>query len=285
MKKILAIALLAGLVFAGCKKEEENGATGVLEPTNTSRAVVFKYTGSWCFACPQGGTVRLAETEFQFKNNIVPISVHINDGLASGIGSVFQDNWFAGGTPDFQVNEFAAGQGGMAGAVAQISQQPCTVGVGHEWTVSGNTVNVKAKAKFFQATSGTYFIGAYLLQGPVNAVGGLTQTETSGLLVTANGETRWGQDAGAVNNGGQLDYLFKEGEMFQHTHAVAAGPNGTNSWGEVFPITSFSPGDNYTYNFSITIPQTAVRQGMKIATVVWKQEANGDIFAVNGYYK
>jgi len=285
MKKILAIALLSGLVLAGCKKEEENNANGVLEPANTSRAVVFKFTGSWCFACPQGGTVRLAETQHNFPNNTVPIAVHINDGLSSGIGSVFQDNFFTGGTPNFFVNDVAAGQGGMSGTVAQISQQPCVVGAGHEWTVSGSTVSVKSKVKFFESASGTYYVGAYLIQGPVDAVGGLTQTETSGLVVTENGESRWGQDAGGVNVGGQLEYLFKEGEMFEHTHAVSASPTGTGSWGEVLPITSFSPGDAYTMNFSISIPQTAVRQGMKIATIVWKEEANGDVFAVNGYYK
>ena len=285
MKKVLAAALLLGVVFSSCKKEEGDSFIGQLEPQNTSRAVVFKFTGSWCFACPQGGTVRLAETTFQFQNNIVPISVHVNDGLSSGIGSVFQDHFFAGGTPNFHVNNVAAGQGGMAGTVASISQQPCTVGVGHEWKRSGSKVEVKAKAKFFDSASGTYYIGAYLLQGPVDAVGGLTQTETSGLLVTENNETRWAQDAGGVNNGGQLDYLFKAGDMFEHTHAVAASPTGTGSWGEIFPITNFSSGDTYTFNFTLDIPQTAVKEGMKIATVVWKQEANGDIFAVNGYWK
>lgn len=285
MKKILATFLLVSVVLAGCKKEDNNGAVGTLEPAQKQRAVIFKYTATSCQFCTGGGTVRLAETMAQIREDGVAIALHSNDGLTSAIAATIYTGWSElSGTPDFAVNEHLdAGQGGMNGWAITKTQESPVAGVGHQREVNGNSITVRSKVKFYENTSGTYYLGAYLISGDVDAATPHTQTDSQGYIETTDGVSYWAQDAAGWNNGGQLDYVYKAGDKLKHEHVLSAGADGVSTWGEALPINSFSNGDNYTFNYNITIPQSAVRDGMKVVTVLWKQESNGTVWAVNAY--
>ncbi len=282
MKKILAIALMTGLVFAGCKKEEGNNGTGTLEPAQKQRALVMETTGSWCGYCPNGAEMMLQE-EHNFGGDMMGVAVHTGDALETPTASAFSSNFPASGVPNFYVGNQNSGQS-IAGNIANLIAQSPMAGVGHNWKRSGDKINVSAKVKFYEAGSGTYYVGTYFIQGDIEASGSLTQSDFTNRLEDVNGVSKWTVDAAPVNSNGSQKFLIKSGDSFIHAHTLTSSADNLSTWGEAIPVPP-SANDQYTMNFTITIPANSATNGMKVLTVLWKDNGSGGVEFVNGYMK
>lgn len=282
MKKVLAIALATGMIFAGCKKKDENNGTGTLEPAQKQRALVMETTGSWCGYCPNGAETMVQE-EHNFGDDMMGVAVHTGDALETPTASAFSDNFPASGVPNFYVGNQNSGQS-IAGNIAALIQQAPMAGVGHNWSRSGDAISVQSKVKFYESGTGNYYVGCYFIQGDIEASGSLTQSDFTDRLEDVNGVSKWKVDAAPVNNGGSQEYLIKAGDTFMHAHTLTSHADGMNTWGEMIPVTP-TAGDQYTMSFTLTMPANSATNGMKVLTVLWKDNGAGGVQFVNGYMK
>ncbi|MCE2496732.1 MAG: Omp28-related outer membrane protein [Flavobacteriales bacterium] len=282
MKKVLAIVLVTGLVFAGCKEKEENNGTGNLEPAQEQRALVMETTGSWCGFCPNGAEMMIQE-EHNFGSDMMGIALHTGDALETPTASAFSNNFPTSGVPNFYVGNQNSGQS-IAGNIANLIAQSPMAGVVHNWTRSGDKINIKSKVKFYEAGTGIYYVGTYFIQGDIEASGSLTQADYTDRLEIVDGVSKWKVDAAPVNSNGSQKYLIKAGDTYLHAHTLTSSADGLTTWGEAIPVAPVS-GDEYTMNFTITIPSTAATSGMKVLTVLWKDDGSGGVQYVNGYMK
>lgn len=271
---------MTGLVFAGCKKEEENKGNGTLAPAQKQRALVVYTTGTWCGYCPNGSE-KAVQAEHTFGNDMVVLTVHSGDPLSNGTADALGSNFPASGVPNFYVGNTNAGQS-IDGAINALINQSPMAGVGHNWTRSGDKINVKARVRFYENGTGNYFMNSYFVQGDIEAAGNLTQSDFTDRLEDVDGVTKWKVDAAPVNSGGSQTYLIKAGDTYIHHSTLSAHADGLGIWGEAIPVTP-TAGDEYTMNFTITIPANAATNGMKVVTVLWKDNGSGGAEVINVY--
>ena len=76
MKRLVLLAVVGSIAFVGCKKKDDgNEGKGVLEPSQTQRALVIEYTGDWCGFCPNGAEA-LIEAEHVYGNKMIAMAIH-----------------------------------------------------------------------------------------------------------------------------------------------------------------------------------------------------------------
>ncbi len=277
--------MMAGAIFAGCKKEEEEkkSGTGTLNPASKQRALVVETTGAWCGWCPNGAEL-MTQEEYNFGSDMMPVAIHTGDDLETEIANVFDAIFPSSGVPNFYVGNEDSGQN-IAGNIASLIAQSPMAGVGHSWNRSGNEVKIKSRVKFYEAGTGTYYVGAYFVQGDIEASGSLVQVDYTDRVEEINGVSKWKEDAAPVADGnGNQKYLIRSGDTYMHSHTLTSGPDDMDYWGEAIPV-SPTANDQYTMDFTITISDTDVTEDMKILTVLWKDNDLGEVEFVNGYMK
>lgn len=147
--------------------------------------LVVKKTATWCNPCGTWGWTWFEEFKQQRDNVSVMFEMHesASSGLFSqaslGLYSLFDPR---NSTPIFYVNaknemEYTSGgsvmvQASKASILNAIDSTIATTPIantGISYTVGNNTLNINTKVKFFQQTTGEYYINVYLAEENVQA--------------------------------------------------------------------------------------------------------------------
>lgn len=199
MKKILFLSTAALLVvFAACKKDKKTDDNttggGLAYPTtvdNTQRSFLAYVTATWCGPCGAYGGPTFKQVITDIGDNVIACNIQTSssqltpyfkkDGVnhpdSTFIGPAFQQFFptlnipVTNGSfniPAFSVNNNYIGSSSttvdqLKGAVNGNNGNSPEVGVAANAGISGNTITVKAKAKFFKEATATEFMWAVVV--------------------------------------------------------------------------------------------------------------------------
>ena len=282
MKKLIYSILAIGILVSSCKKNDDRaGNNGSLEPAQKQRVVMIEAAADWCSACP-AGTLVYESTLLQVEDQAVPVVVHKNDDLMTPMNQFLLNELFGNsGIPNYFYNDGQVSDVN-ADALAIATRSPIA-GVGHEWSKTGNTVKRKAKVKFFESASGTYYLGTFVQQGPVIAEGNLKQVDALGYLTTVDDVSVWAEDRNGNDANGNSVLMFEAMEPYEHRYTLVAGSSEEQTFGDVLSGTSFSSGDSFTIDFSYTIPEGTILNELKVVSILFKEDSSGNLTIENGY--
>ncbi len=193
MKKIFLVLVIAAsaAVLPSCKKTDSikgcinkdalnynSNATeddgSCVAPLQVHKTVLFDFTGTQCGSCSSVGIPTFMQAIVDNPRTLVPFSVHCGSGDPINNNTSLQfsnDPFYAvSGTPTFAVGN-TAGVGINASAVntaiAANTSSAADAGLAATTTVIGNVANITARVKFFNAVSGEYWLGMYILENGV----------------------------------------------------------------------------------------------------------------------
>ncbi len=173
MKKAFLFIALSGLSIGSLKAQT---------PEKKSRAVVFKFTETWCGPCGAWG--------WNLANNIIDsigdngyyvgVMGSSDTALDANCWSPFQNNFILDGYPTFVVNDvkaltfFSTIKGKYETFAAT---EPLASPAGFA-SISGNNIAVSTKTKFWSAANGEFYLAAFLIEDKVRA----TQVGQTGIV-------------------------------------------------------------------------------------------------------
>ncbi len=303
-----AILVVTTAFFAGCKKDETSnvdddntngGGSSALVVENKQRSLLAYVTATWCPPCGQvgGPTFKAAVTE-KGTNEIIALNIQTSDSRLTPyfkrpssinnqdsvyIAPIFS-RIFASlniqtnaqgqyGIPAFSMNNAYLGGSNVTSttmtnnATTYNSNAP-VVGVAAKKTISGNTITVDVKSKFFKEGSGEYFWSALVVEKSV------TGYQNVGGVDNQNYEHKYNVRASMQN-----------GEMYnQSVFGSSSFASGTVAVGKEFTQTFKL---NYV-NYSAINPAFGVIQwnlnpaNTNVAVIVWKKNGTKYDF-VNGF--
>lgn len=249
MKKLLLLGAFATTIHSA----------NAQVPKKVSTSLVHKITATWCGPCGSWG--------WTLANDLITATsgkaLYMN--LFASSGTTWNNNKFYNATsydlaqaftligyPDFGNNGISHTKPNYDGSIinttkvksdiiAAVNSFALTTPVAssaNSMKITGNKVEVDARVKFWSATTGEYYLAAYLIEeGALNAQNG--QTTTTGTT--------------------------------SH-HGVMRGSMSGSSWGDVVATGSIIKDATYSKTFTYIISDAAWdKTKLKIYTVLWKK--------------
>lgn len=141
-------------------------------PEKKLRAVVFKFTETWCGPCGAWGWNLANKVVDSIGDNGYYVGVMgSSDTLNANCWSPFQTNFILNGYPTFVVNDVKSLDffSSIKGKYEQFAAtEPLASPAGYA-SISGNSISVTAKAKFWSAANGSFYLAAFLIEDKVKA--------------------------------------------------------------------------------------------------------------------
>lgn len=212
-------------------------------PEKKSRAVVFKFTETWCGPCGDWGWQTAEETIAQLGDKGYYIGVMGSSNpstMNANCYSTFESNYNVAGYPTFLIKEDQNSQTSsqVMGLVNAFAATTPAASPAANFSITGNTLNVTAKAKFWAATSGEYYMTAFLVE--------------DGVQATQNGQS------GTVSH-----------------HHILRGTMEANlsPWGQQLASGSIANNAEYTKTYSIALNAAWVKAKLEVYVVIFKKNA------------
>ncbi len=177
MKKFSLILLTFVLVLGACKKDkEEEGLT----PTSTQNGFAINYTATWCGYCGDWGAPLIHKYGTDATKGVVICSHASGDPMNNSLYTDFKaDRTTGGGIPSFWVGDSkTTADDAMTNLLASGS---ATAGVDYSYEVSGTTMTVKTKTKFFSPDAGDYYMSILILEDGINGNSSSGQYKQNGV--------------------------------------------------------------------------------------------------------
>lgn len=269
MKKILFSALVLGLAFSGCKKDDDKEETAPLpQPAVTvpqaNNSLLQKFTGTKCPPCGAWGWTMMEELSTYAEGKAFVISTYSQNFVAEGFitqtSSDMDVAWSIGnsGYPTFTVNAVPQLDRGSTVNTANEKAKcqtamdnhkaaPVVANVGIAKSISGSTMTIKTSTQFFQAASGDYNLAIY---------------------VTEDG-AMWKQSGHATG----------ASTAIPHHHVMRGAVNGT--WGELIMNGSIAAGSFKDKSFTFSLDPSWNAANIEVVAVLWKKNSNGKYDFVN----
>ena len=167
MKKKTFMLLIAALFImkAAAQQVEE-----------VQRSLITKRTATWCPNCGTWGWTLFEGLIEDNEDKAVLMAAHYDGNLAEAAAEEITDNFGGFYQPRFFLNEndingsssnVSAKRAEVKAAVEAAFNESPVVNVGFAPTFADNKLTANAKVKFFQETSGEYYLGIYLLEDNV----------------------------------------------------------------------------------------------------------------------
>lgn len=234
MKKLLFVATAAALTLTvACKKEKKtDDGGGSVNIEQKQNAAYLYFGGTWCPPCGAYGKPTKEKLHEDAKNaNAVfisfqvawgrtdPFSTTTTETTASNFGVNSAPSGFvAGGTTFLKFGYGTSISGNVSSQQASMdgvyTQTALVNGVAKP-TLSGNTLTVNTKNKFFSATSDTFFVQCYVTEN------NLTATQSSDASVKKNiHDFVWRAQSGSMFYGDQLVIAPTAGQVIEKNLTV-----------------------------------------------------------------
>jgi hypothetical protein len=312
MKKSFLFAALAGVVLAGCNREDDNGTdqpmpfpTDNLVVENKQNVLLTETTGAWCHACP-GGALLIKGAEAAYGEDLLVVALHNGDALTNPTSEDWEVNYPTSAVPNFYVGNVNAGQDIVSDILMQRDQEP-VMGLVHTVVESPTSYTVYAKVNVFKnSTTSNYLIQSYLLLDAVQAKGypgGIDLTQVSSLPQVNQGNlttgSYWTQNIEVpIGNGVTIDTvrLVNANDRYFHEHVLYDRSNTPLSWGASLDTINpfgieYYAGDVLGTRFTpirLEIPKRSLapyETGVHVLTVIWKVRQDGNLGYdyVNGF--
>ena len=202
-------------------------------------------TGTWCQGCPRGA-VFMDKFAADYNGFWAGIAVHNGDPMTvtdydAGIGALI------GGYPSALVDRVGDVDPSQMGSDFFTRLQTAPKGVltnGATWDPATRVLNVSVSTEMLQATTGAYKVACVLTEDGVTGTGsGYNQSNAYA-----------GGNNGAMGGYESLPSSVPAAQMVYDHVARAIAPSFTGQTGVIAATTTV--GDNYTANFSFTLPAT-----------------------------
>ncbi len=255
MKKINLMSILAIslLLLTNCKKTKETVAP--VTPTTPSIAVAQvntpiygKLTATWCGPCGAWGWTMNDEILNNIGSKAIPMGVY--GSASSKFTNATVNKWFTdfGGQsyPNFTVNgvnktEFSGNsilttttKTNIYSSIDAFIASPVIASAGGNFSWEGQKLTVKSAVKFFQAQTGEFYVGAYMIEDKAK----MEQASQTGIV--------------------------------EHHH-VCHGSMSSEIYGPKF-AGSMDAGQQTTLSdFTFTVPSTVVKENVYVAIMIWKK--------------
>lgn len=178
MKKLSLILLTFVLILGACKKDEEE--TAGLEPTSTQNGFAINYTATWCGYCGDWGAPLIHKWGADASKAVVICSHASNDPMNNSLyGEFSADRTTGGGIPSFWVGDTKTTDNNAM--IDLVGSGSAKAGVDYSYEVSGTTMTVKTKTKFFSPEAGEYYLSVLALEDGINGNSTAGQYTQSGV--------------------------------------------------------------------------------------------------------
>lgn len=211
-------------------------------PELKSRSLVLKFTENWCGPCGAWGW-DLAEDvigDVGDKGYYIGVMGSSSPGtMNANCYAAFESNYTVTGYPTFIVND-ADGGYSLSGIQSLYSSYYTTTPVASTAgaiSLSGNTLSVVAKTRFWSATSGEYYLSAFVVEDKVMAA----QASQSGLVAHHN---------------------LLRGSMMPDK----------SPWGQQLATGTIAANTELLKAFSMTIPDGWNKENLSVILAIYKKE-------------
>lgn len=247
MKKLSLILLTFVLVLGACKKDpvvEEP----TLAPTSTQNGFAINYTATWCTYCGDWGAPLIHKWADDAKSAVVICSHASSDPMNNSLyGEFSADRTTGGGIPSFWVADTkTTAATAMTDLVATGAAQ---AGVDYTYEVSGTTMTVKTKTKFFTPDAGEYYLSVLVLEDGING------NSTAGAY----------KQAGVANSYPNDDY--------HHDFVLRASASGTAYGASI----ATNPANNAEIDKDYTITLDASWNNPYAVVIIWRYDAASSV--------
>jgi hypothetical protein len=185
MKKIILLtAVIAALSFWGCKDDETTPSPpdSTIEIAEQNIGLYSKITATWCGPCGQWGWDLNEEIIDNLEENAIATSIYgsASSKMTNATAQKLATDFGVRGWPTFSFNgsnrtEYGENGGIYTGqtktnvidAVTDFTNSPVEMGVGGNVSRDGNAITLNWAVKTFKDQTGTFKIGAYVLEDGV----------------------------------------------------------------------------------------------------------------------
>lgn len=206
------------------------------------RSLITKRSATWCPPCGGWGWTMFDNLIDQNPENAVLFAAHHSGDLTSQAAVDITANWVAFSQPRFYLGheDQNASSSNATSLLASIktevdfafTQSPvANVGFFHDY--DGGNINVDAKVKFFQNTSGEFYVAFYLVENEI------------------------------------VNYQASQGNNAIHERVLRSSFTN-DTFGELIANGDLNAGDTFDYNFSIAASNPAIIN-YDIVGIIWQK--------------
>jgi hypothetical protein len=268
MKKItilMSAVMIAAFLFTGCKKKEEepkgNGPVVDAGPSQIQNAVVIYFGGTWCPPCGSTGRPAKDAVKSQVGDRATLISCQVSsqsaqdpmnnaasNALAGTFGVSSVPSLYVGGANEV-IAKVASMQTNAVPTANTMKDKTAIAASDATFSLSGNSLTINTRTKFFADQSEEYYLAAYVLES------GLNHAQVS--------------DAGANKN-------IHDNVLRANAASAATGDliSGNNKKDEV-----------KTKSFTVTLNDAWKKENIQVALVLWRKNTDGKFTICNGFHK
>jgi len=219
-----------------------------LNPTSTQNGFAVNYTATWCFYCGDWGELLTHDYANAAPNGAIVASHAASDPMTNNLYASFTaDRTTGGGIPSFWVGDVMTTS---AGAMTALLSQAAPCGVDYKYSVSGSTMTIDTKTKFFSAATGDYYLSVLIVEDGING------NSTAGNY---------------AQNGVTNSY---PNDDFKHDFVLRASNVAGNAYGVL--ITQ-NPAADFTIDKSFTIALEPTWKNPYAECIIWKHESSGAV--------
>lgn len=232
---LLSVCLLLGANFIFAQEVPE-----------VQRPLVTKISATWCPPCGGWGWTMMEELVIDNEDKATLIVAHHDGQLVTASGDAFSTNFNSPYQPYFYVYNDDVGATPSNAATKRTEVKDMVdveaakapvVNAGMTLTLSGTDLQIDTKTKFFQATSGEYYLGVYAVENEV------------------------------VN--------FQQGQGNDAVHEkVLRGKLNSEIFGELITSGDIDAGSEFDKTFNTTIDSDWDVNHLEIVTIIWKKEGD-----------
>jgi hypothetical protein len=256
MKRLFFLLMLVSMGMLSCTKEEPvEEVVDPLQPTSTQNGFAINYTATWCGYCGSWGAPLIHDLGTAAPKGAV-MTIHAsNDPMfLSGLYSSFtQDRTTGGGIPSFWVGDIKTSSNNSTSTMTSLlGSGPAKAGVDYTYSISGTTMTIKTKVKFFNPGEGMFYLNVYALEDGINGNS------------TAGAYKQSGTSQSYPNDDYKHDFVLRAAAVSENAYGelIATNPTDAKEVSKTYTITLQSSWKNpypvvvvYKYDAAASVPQ------------------------------